>query len=74
MQDKYTSCAFCGKHSCDKALTHGAWGICLLYLGTVFATKKDAEESLCGDWEPMDSKAVRGQLDATMNKIIDARK
>jgi hypothetical protein len=56
--ENHTCCANCGKHSCTKLLTHGAWGICLLYLGTNWSTKEDAEKNVCGDWEPINSKAI----------------
>ena len=70
MQDKYTSCAFCGRHSCDKLLTHGAWGICLLYLGTNWSSQEESEKYTCGDWEPMSSKDIRDQLEQGGVKIF----
>lgn len=72
MDNKFHNCAFCGRHSCDKVLTHGAWGICLLYLGTNWSSQAEAEKSICGDWEPMSSKAVCNQLEQGGVKIINA--
>jgi hypothetical protein len=51
MPERKCNCANCDRHCCKKELTDGAWGICLLYLGTKWLTKKEAENSVCGDWE-----------------------